>query len=62
MSLLDVTRELHRTRAEHVRIVLMDFFAGSPPPAEVAAIVADVASLHAAFSQATTAPEEPKNE
>jgi len=60
MSLLDVTRELHRTRAEHVRIVLMDFFGGRPPDAEVKTVVQLVADLNKAFTLA--APEEPKKE
>lgn len=61
MSLVDVERELRRTRAEHVRIVLLDFFGGSPPPAEVREVVQIVGDLHATFTL-TTAPEEPKNE
>ena len=60
MSLVDVTRELHRTRAEHVRIVLLDFFGGAPPPVEVRDVVQLVSDLSIAFKQ--TAPEEPKNE
>ena len=60
MSLVDVTRELHRTRAEHVRIVLLDFFGGTPPPVEVRDVVQLVSDLSIAFKQ--TAPEEPKNE
>lgn len=61
MSLLDVTREMHRTRADHVRIVLLDFFGGGPPPAEVRTIVQLTEDLSRAFAAVTnTAPEEPK--
>lgn len=62
MSLLDVTRALHRTRAEHVRIVLLDFFGGVPPEGEVTEIVQLVSDLHNAFATQTPAPEEPKKE
>ena len=58
MSLVTVTRELNRTRAEHVRIVLLDFFGGGPPPAEVNEIVQLVSDLHTAFTE--EAPTEPK--
>lgn len=60
MSLLDVTRELHRTRAAHVRVVLLDFFGGTPPPGEVNEVVDLVGQLNDAFTR--TAPEEPKKE
>lgn len=64
MSLLDVTRELHRTRAEHVRVVLLDFFGGGPPAVEVNEIVQMTEELARAFRAVaeTTAPEEPKQE
>jgi hypothetical protein len=66
MSLLDVTRELHRTRAEHVRVVLLDFFGGNPPPAEVTDIVTMTEELARAFravaANESPAPEEPKQE
>jgi len=61
MSLLDVTREIHRTRADHVRIVLLDFFGGGPPPAEVQEIVKLTEDMGRAFADVmNTAPEEPK--
>lgn len=60
MSLPEVTRALNRTRALHVRLVLMDFFAGQPPVEEVAEVVKMVTDLHTAFTP--TAPEEPKSE
>ena len=63
MSLLDVTREMHRTRADHVRIVLLDFFGGAPPPAEVQTVVQLTEDLSRAFAVVKeTAPEEPKKE
>ncbi len=68
MSLLDVTRELHRTRAEHVRVVLMDFFGGAPPASEVTEIVGMTEELARAFRAVaeapieSPAPEEPKQE
>ena len=61
MSLLDVTREMHRTRADHVRIVLLDFFGGNPPAAEVQTVVQLTEDLNRAFAEVkATAPEEPK--
>ena len=68
MSLLDVTREMHRTRADHVRIVLLDFFGGGPPAAEVQTVVQLTEDLSRAFAvvksvsepNEQTAPEEPK--
>ena len=70
MSLLDVTRELHRTQAHHVRVVLLDFFAGNPPSGEVNTVVQLTEDLSRAFAEvkttpvpepiAHTAPEEPK--
>lgn len=71
MSLLDVTRELHRTQAHHVRVVLLDFFAGNPPPGEVNTVVQLTEDLSRAFAEVkdapisetnSTAPEEPKKE
>lgn len=63
MSLLDVTRELHRTRAAHVRIVLLDFFGGRPPADEVAEIVSLTEEMARSFRDVmNTAPEEPKSE
>lgn len=64
MSILDVTRQLHRTRAEHVRVVLLDFFGGNPPEPEVQTVVQLVGDLHTAFTATVevTAPEEPKGE
>lgn len=59
MSLLDVTRELHRTRPEHVRIVLTDFFRGDPKRGEVDEVLEMVRVLHTTFNPA---PEEPKSE
>lgn len=60
MSLLDVTREMHRTRADHVRIVLLDFFGGNPPPGEVQTVVQLTEDLSRAFADVkATAPEEP---
>lgn len=62
MSLLDVTRELHRTQAHHVRVVLRDFFGGNPPPGEVQTVVQLTEDLSRAFAEVKpiTAPEEPK--
>ena len=61
MSLLDVTRELHRTQAHHVRVVLLDFFAGNPPSGEVNTVVQLTEDLSRAFAAVKeTAPEEPK--
>lgn len=61
MSLLDVTREMHRTRADHVRIVLLDFFGGRPPDGEVQTVVQLTEELSRAFAVVKqTAPEEPK--
>lgn len=62
MSLLDVTREMHRTRADHVRIVLLDFFGGRPPDGEVQTVVQLTDDLARAFRavKETTAPEEPE--
>lgn len=69
MSLLDVTREMHRTRADHVRVVLLDFFGGHPPDGEVQTVVQLTEDLARAFRAVdekpvaeTTAPEEPKQE
>jgi len=64
MSLLDVTREMHRTRADHVRIVLLDFFGGNPPAGEVQTVVQLTEDLGRAFAAVKsqgneTAPEEP---
>lgn len=64
MSLIDVTREMHRTRADHVRIVLLDFFGGGPPDGEVQTVVQLTEDLARAFRAVTVtetaAPEEPR--
>lgn len=64
MSLLDVTREMHRTRADHVRIVLLDFFGGGPPDGEVQTVVQLTEDLARAFRAVAedAAPEEPQKE
>ena len=59
MSMVDVTRELNRTRAAHVRIVLLDFFGSQPPEGEVREVVQLVADMHKAFNE-VPAPEEPR--
>lgn len=51
MSMVDVTRELQRTRPAHVRVVLMDFFGSNPPEAEVREVVQLVADMHDAFNE-----------
>ena len=59
MSMVEVTRALNRTRAVHVRIVLMDFFGNQPPENEVREVVQLVADMHKAFNE-IPAPDEPE--
>ena len=57
MSIVDVTRELHRTRAEHVFIVLTDFFASNPPHDEVMRVVQMIQAQAVAFDSVLTAQQ-----